>query len=102
VYGVARESNAVDLLPYQKQVKTIPVIAKHLTKNAWQSFFGHPCLLSLNPLRESIQLLLWDICRSTQNIVAFVKSLLFSNFRVGQKKMHSFGGCPRERIQILL
>ena len=32
---------------------------KHLTKNARQCFFGHPCLLSLNPLRESIQLLLW-------------------------------------------
>ena len=31
---------------------------KHLTKNARQSFFGHPCLLSLNPLRESTQLLL--------------------------------------------
>ena len=78
---------------------------KHLTKNARQSFFGHPCLLSLNPLRESIQLLLLkkrDIRRSTQNIIALVKSLLFSNLRVGQKKMHSFGGRPRERIQILL
>ena len=43
-----------------------------------------------------------DIRRSTQNIIALVKPLLFSNLRVGQKKMHSFGGRPRERIQILL
>ena len=42
-----------------------------------------------------------DIRRSTQNIIALVKSLLFSNLRVGQKKMHSFGGRPGERIQIL-
>ena len=59
VYGVARENNAVDLIPHQKQGKTIPVIASTLPKNARQSFFGHPCLLSLNPLGESIQLLLW-------------------------------------------
>ena len=32
VYGVARENNAVDLLPYQKQGKTIPVIASTLPK----------------------------------------------------------------------
>ena len=57
VYGVARENNAVDLLPHQKQNHTGD--CKHLTKNARQCFFGHPCLLSLNPLRESIQLLLW-------------------------------------------
>ena len=43
-----------------------------------------------------------DIRRSTQNNIALVKPLLFSNLRVGQKKMHSFGGRPRERIQILL
>ena len=43
-----------------------------------------------------------DIRRSTQNIIALVKPLLFANLRVRQKKMQSFGGCPRERIQILL
>ena len=32
VYGVAQENNAVDLLPYQKQGKTIPVIASTLLK----------------------------------------------------------------------
>ena len=32
VYGVARENNAVDLLPNQKQGKTIPVIASTLPK----------------------------------------------------------------------
>ena len=32
VYGVARENNAVDLIPYQKQEKTIPVIASTLLK----------------------------------------------------------------------
>ena len=32
VYGVARENNAVDLLPYQKQGKPIPVIASTLPK----------------------------------------------------------------------
>ena len=32
VYGVARENNAVDLLPYQKQGKTILVIASTLPK----------------------------------------------------------------------
>jgi hypothetical protein len=32
VYGVARENNAVDLLPHQKQGKTIPVIASTLPK----------------------------------------------------------------------
>jgi hypothetical protein len=32
VYGIARENNAVDLLPHQKQGKTIPVIASTLPK----------------------------------------------------------------------
>ena len=32
VYGVAWENNAVDLLPHQKQGKTIPVIASTLPK----------------------------------------------------------------------
>ena len=32
VYGVARENNAVDLIPHQKQEKTIPVIASTLLK----------------------------------------------------------------------
>ena len=32
VYGVARKNNAVDLIPYQKQEKTIPVIASTLPK----------------------------------------------------------------------
>ena len=32
VYGVARENNAVDLLPHQKQGKTILVIASTLPK----------------------------------------------------------------------
>jgi len=32
VYGVARENNAVDLIPHQKQEKTIPVIANTLLK----------------------------------------------------------------------
>ena len=32
VYGIAREKNVVDLLPYQKQGKTILVIASTLPK----------------------------------------------------------------------
>jgi len=32
MYGVARENNAVDLIPHQKQGKTIPVIASTLPK----------------------------------------------------------------------
>ena len=32
MYGVARENNAVDLIPHQKQEKTIPVIASTLLK----------------------------------------------------------------------
>ena len=56
VYGIARENNPVTSL---KTGKTHTGDCKHLTKNAWQSFFGHPCFLSLNPLGESIPLLLW-------------------------------------------
>ena len=52
VYGVAQENNVVDLLPYQKTRKNHTSDCKHLTKNARQCFFGHPCLLSLIPLRE--------------------------------------------------
>ena len=43
-----------------------------------------------------------DIRRSTQNIIALVKPLLFSNLRVGQKKMHSFGGRPRAHSNIIV
>ena len=32
VYGIVWENNAVDLLPHQKQGKTIPVIASTLLK----------------------------------------------------------------------
>ena len=42
-----------------------------------------------------------DIRRSTQNIIA-LESLLFSNLRVGQKKMHSFGGRPRAHSNIIV
>ena len=49
VYDLAQENNAVDLLPYQKQGKTIPVgDCKHLTKNARQGFFGHVSLPSFS------------------------------------------------------
>ena len=60
VYGIARENYAVDLLSHQKQGKTIPVIASTLPKmHSKVSLDILACLLSLNPLRESIQLLLW-------------------------------------------
>ena len=94
--GVACENNAVDLIPYQKQGKTIPGIESTLLKMHGKVSLDILAFFLLIHSERAFHYYCGkrDIRRSTQNIIALVKSLLFS------KKMHSFGGRPRESIQI--
>ena len=77
MYGVAWENTAVDLLSYQKQEKTIPVIASTLPKMHDKVYLDILAFfLEIHSERAfNYYCGKRDIHRSTQNIIALVKTL---------------------------